>query len=916
MSWMSPSYALQSKFDAAWTPLARRYSLWLYREVGWDSSSIGGGLPVLFIPGNAGSSHQVRSIASSASRQYYSNPHQIAPEFSARTGSHKPLDFFAVEFNEDLSAFHGTTLESQIDYTLKAVEYILSLYPPKTRVIVLGHSMGGVVAASLLPSSNISAIITMSTPYTLPPARFDNVIDAIYSKNAGVLKNDPTPIVSVCGGSTDMMIPSESCILPQSSQGGYRRTVFSSALEGAWSGVGHVEMVWCHQVRWRVARAALELGPYSTEEDRVGVLDKWLRDGHTLPASVIEPKPLVKDAAGTVIQLPQDKKMLVTIPRHDVTHLLPIPEERIPEGRKSGSARFTLMLSRGTIDAVGPQNPLPLRAFVYQCKGHDIAQSACLPVRPDVLKLIPTPVPNHPFPVPQSGSDESEGVVLFEAFLESLDPATTHIAVKLENGDGRGWAIANFGEEKDEALHAVSTISFVFGGAIVPIPSLRSLHNVIHFPNLLSHVLLVYRAKAIGNQIPRCKDSVFPPLLAHTSNPDETHYFPLTDHNDRRILLHTHTTGPFIDTARNPVRKGVSLDLYSSGISECTQSAQSIEISIDWPATLGRWATRYWTSTLVWTVGVVSLVIFYSWKPDGQIPPVSVSLNRYSNLLIRRLLPASFIFSVVPLPKSYYLGNAGEPVFAVVAPLILTISSGLVISTWWFLCVLLAIVGKSTRIFSRRSVERRNETSSVSRNTVISIALVFLVIFLFVPWQVAFLGCWVLQLYNCASAAPERSEDSSAVDGRLTRTSLDEKYEAEVANAKANNANFNSHLLLLMTWLLPLVAPILAVWVRTLATAGLTTPFNGDHNFLMVAPFLVLVDFASWTRTGLFSKARFEGVVSARWLFAMAAVVAFVAGSIKPYIVFHAVAIALAIIVSTKIGRRYWTGSPSKAANA
>ncbi|KAF6762055.1 PGAP1-like protein-domain-containing protein [Ephemerocybe angulata] len=839
MSWMSPSYVLQSKFDAAWTPLARRYSLWLYREVGWDSSSIGGGLPVLFIPGNAGSSHQRRGSTTS-------NPHQIAPEFSARTGSHKPLDFFAVEFNEDLSAFHGTTLESQIDYTSKAVEYILSLYPSNTRVIVLAHSMGGVVAASLLPSSNISAIITMSTPYTLPPARFDNVIDAIYSKNAGVLKNDPTPI---------------SCILPQNSQGGYRRT--------RGPGVGHVEMVWCHQVRWRVARAALELGPYSTEKDRVGVLDKWLRDGHTLPASVIEPKPLAKDAAGTVIQLPQDKKMLVTIPRHDVTHLLPIPEERIPEGRKSGSARFTLMLSRGTIDAVGPQNPLPLRAFVYQCKGHDIAQSACLPVRPDVLKLIPTPVPNHLFPVPQSGSDESEGVVLFEAFLESLDPATTHIAVKLENGDGRGWAIANFGEEKDEALHAVSTISLVFGGAIVPIPSLRSLHNVIHFPNLLSHVLLVYRAKAIGNQIPQCKDSVFPPLLAHTSNPDETHYFPLTDHNDR----------PFIDTARNPVHKGVSLDLYSSGISECTESAQSIEISIDWPATLGRWATRYWTSTLVWTVGVVSLVIFYSWKPDGQIPPVSVSLNRYSNLLIRRLLPASFIFSVVPLPKSYYLGNAGEPVFAVVAPLILTISSGLVIGTWWFLCVLLAIVGKSTRIFSRRSVERRNETSSVSRNTVISIVLVFLVIFLFVPWQVAFLGCWVLQLYNCASAVPERSEDSSAVDGRLTRTSLDEKYEAEVANTKANNANFNSHLLLLMTWLLPLVAPILAVWVRTLATAGLTTPFNGDHNFLM---------------------ARFEGVVSARWLFAMAAVVAFVAGSIKPYIVFHAVAIALAIIVSSQ----------------
>jgi hypothetical protein len=51
------------------------------------------GAPVLFIPGNAGSSHQVRSIASSATRQFYSSPLEVAPDFRSRTL--KPLDFFA-----------------------------------------------------------------------------------------------------------------------------------------------------------------------------------------------------------------------------------------------------------------------------------------------------------------------------------------------------------------------------------------------------------------------------------------------------------------------------------------------------------------------------------------------------------------------------------------------------------------------------------------------------------------------------------------------------------------------------------------------------------------------------------------------------------------------------------------------------
>lgn len=143
----------------------------------------------------------------------------------------------------------------------------------------MGHSMGGIVATSLLPSNRISAILTMSAPHTLPPARFDARVDEIYHANTQTLFSDPTPMVSLCGGATDMMIPSESCILPPIAAGHlYRKTVFTSALEGAWTGVGHQEMVWCHQVRWRIARAALKLGMANNPKGRGLVLDKWLRE--------------------------------------------------------------------------------------------------------------------------------------------------------------------------------------------------------------------------------------------------------------------------------------------------------------------------------------------------------------------------------------------------------------------------------------------------------------------------------------------------------------------------------------------------------------------------------------------------------------------------------------------------------------
>ncbi|GAW00800.1 PGAP1-domain-containing protein [Lentinula edodes] len=187
MSYMNPLYIPQTQFNSTWTPLAERYSLVLYREDQWERE-LHGGTPVLFIPGNAGSSGQVRSIASSATRQYYSRPN--VPTYETWSRNMKALDFFAADFNEDLSAFHGPTLKAQIEYCARAISYILSLYPPNTSIIIMGHSMGGIVATSLLPSKDISSIITMSTPHTLPPARFDQRVDEIYALH----KLIPNPI--------------------------------------------------------------------------------------------------------------------------------------------------------------------------------------------------------------------------------------------------------------------------------------------------------------------------------------------------------------------------------------------------------------------------------------------------------------------------------------------------------------------------------------------------------------------------------------------------------------------------------------------------------------------------------------------------------------------------------------------------
>ncbi|KAF7294377.1 GPI inositol-deacylase [Mycena chlorophos] len=893
MSYMYPSYVLQTGFDHSWTPLAKRYSLWLYRELdSWgrelDANHVKG-LPVLFVPGNAGSSRQVRSIASSAATQYYRGRGEVA----SGMGHLKPLDFYAVEFNEDLSAFHGPTLEAQTTYAARAIGYILSLYPPHTRIILMGHSMGGIVATALLAShsANISAIFTMSTPHTLPPARFDARVDKIYDLTRELLAQHTetdTPIVSLCGGATDMMIPSESCVLPP---GKLRRTVFSCALEGAWTGVGHQEMVWCHQVRWRVARAALELGDaaVTTPEARQVVLDRCLRDGHALPLIEDVPVPEFTNAE----LLPSGMPLVVCNPQGDRTYFLPV----------SASRKFVLLVSQGAIPPVAPQQPLSLVASIFACAKD---RSNCVQQRPTTLKLLPSPVVGRPFPVPGSGADESEGIVLFEA---DVDEDAEWVGVRVERSTGSGWVVGGF-VPTDPVVNRVGTLQLLLGKVSLAMPSTETFKTTWTFPNLLSNALVVYRITPHRVDYDRPCDALFAPLLQHTSQASETHYFPLLVPPNRRILLHTHASAPHVRSA-HAAPFGVEFSVYSSGASGCLAG---FDMSIDWSATIGRWATRYFTVIPVWATGIVAFILFRAWgvaEGGAVAPTVDESISSFLGRPLRWLLLLSVVISLVPLPESYYLGDRGEPYFALIAPLLLLISMGFVCGTQYLLCALMWPLSKLSR-----AGRRRREDVSVHRSTVISMALILLIIFLFVPWQVAFLGCWAIHLHNCASSQAHIKHfasipDTVAIpllrqDGEPTHQRQSSRAPAPLPAYIVNNHNHSMHMLLLMTWLLPLAAPVLVVWVRTLAGAGLTTPFDGDHFVFSAAPFLVLVDFASWIGGPVFEMQRFERTASVRWSFAAVSAVAFLLGSRKAYLVFDVAKVAAGLVVLVRIGPRYW----------
>lgn len=269
------------------------------------------GVPVLFLPGNAGSYKQGRSLASEAS-YYFHNVLQDDRQLLSE-GAHR-LDFFTADFNEDMAAFHGQTLLDQAEYVNDALAYIISLYhdprrpgrdpnlPDPTSVILIGHSMGGIVARTVLTMANyqpntVNTIITMSTPHARPPVSFDSDLVHTYKQINSYWReaysqkwanNNPlwhVTLVSVAGGGGDSIVPSDYTSLSSLVPDTHGFTVFTTTIPDVWTGMDHLSIAWCDSFRKVVVRSLFEIlnvrRPAQTKPraERITIFRKWFLTG-------------------------------------------------------------------------------------------------------------------------------------------------------------------------------------------------------------------------------------------------------------------------------------------------------------------------------------------------------------------------------------------------------------------------------------------------------------------------------------------------------------------------------------------------------------------------------------------------------------------------------------------------------------
>lgn len=613
-----------------------------------------------------------------------------------------------VDFNEDMAAFHGQTLLDQAEYVNEAIAFILSLYhdpqrsrrdpglPDPSAVVLIGHSMGGIVARTVLTMANyqansVNTIITMSAPHAKPPVSFDSDIVHTYKQindywreaySQTWANNNPlwhVTLISIAGGTRDTVVPSDytsiSSLVPET----HGFTVFTSSMPGVWIGMDHLSITWCDQFRKTIIKSVFEIidarRPTQTKPraERVRVLKRWYLTGlesvseRTL--SQKEPNTLLtlEDNANTILTQGQ-RLILGQLGRQhgpDV-RLLPIPPQGVA-GKK-----FTLLTDQ-SLDTQGNVevffcSVFPLnngRSAVFSMNldfsGGTVGSTrlACKSASEDVIRLpASTRTSKNPY-------DRTQPFSYLQYDLEELAEHQFVAVVDKANVPTQGFLIAEFSDSSDAIIRAKVGLGSLLGAGLkMRLPANRPMLTEVKVPALHSS-LLDYRLKI--TRTPQ-KEELFAPLLRQSiPDPHESKFFVNVD----EVNVNLHGVAPFMPP---PLREqaatgGVSFQLWTDPSSDSTVD---ISLHVDIASSLGELVMRYRTIFAAFPLLVVALVLrkqFQIYDETGFFIPFTDGLDRALRsslplLLVAMSLLASSLATSKALPQSddpfHWRSNATE----------------------------------------------------------------------------------------------------------------------------------------------------------------------------------------------------------------------------------------------------------------
>lgn len=868
--WMGPSYARIEAFDETYTPYARKFLLYLYREQDKDAEPEGpgflSGVPALFIPGNAGSYRQVRSIAAESANLHFDDGYGPAP-----------YDFFAADFNEDYTAFHGRTALDQAEFLNDAIRFILGLYshrenPPKA-VLLLAHSMGGIVARTMLTLPNyepglVNTIVTLALPHAAAPLTFDGDVLRIYSAidrfwHEGLsgepglvayqrLKN--VSLVSITGGLEDSMLPADytalGFLVPP--ENGF--TVYSTGIPTVWTPIDHLAVVWCAQLRRKVAEMLLSITDLNAPsrtlplQKRMAVMREHLLLGfnsatHGSIDVTIEEECFASDP---LIRLDQEHSVHAYMLGPDASKfsLLSLgtlgtwengrsvmlckhrdteegePVEKHPESDNMASKNTDNSPAQGPSAQNDPEKRFKLSKSLHlRCVYAD-----------------PITVPNPEVPVGElSFSGDRDPYTAVQVSSNTISKYDVVVVAGLVENDG--FLVAHV-SGTTEYTAGTGLSSLVTGGTKITIPGNPGLSTNIAVPGAWSSILS-YRVEVHFAQL----EQKFTPFVRQWSvEPYETKW-----HLGSSIIsMSLHSVAPYTPfKPHNHLNIEVWLDPNYQN-----DDVLLVSISVDLLDSLRLLVPRYRLALVAFCLSVALLAFFFQlriYNATKKFPSFFVGLSAMAKPgpLGTIMVVLSVLSKIVKYPAVQQLLNMVDPVVIQDANEInlslhkdFTLNSfylGLEEDCLWFLgplffvmafginmvlYLLLYSVGLLFNKILARTLLLQLHSSTRSRFVVTVAVLVLIALYL--PYQFVYAISFFVQVIKAV----------------------------RVFNKKTSNLNYHLTILILMVWILPINVPIFVVFVHNL-TISWSTPFSSHHNLLAIMPILLLVERHSSRETML-----------------------------------------------------------------
>ncbi|SCU81395.1 LANO_0B02938g1_1 [Lachancea nothofagi CBS 11611] len=884
--YMYPSYARIDGLDERYTTLAKKYHLYLYREQSKDRDPLENGelqldgIPVLFIPGNAGSFRQARSIAAASATLYFDEAESI------ENPNTKNLDVFTADFNEDFTAFHGRTMLDQAEYLNDAVGYILSLYrstqdqtgPSPQAVLVIGHSMGGVVARVMptlknyIPES-INTYITLSAPHAVSPVTFDGDMLKIYKRITNFWESEfkdrssffarNVSLISITGGVLDSILPSDFTIIEEIVPYSNGFTTYTTTIPDVWTPIDHLAIVWCDQLRRVLAHILLESVDVQSPsksiplEDRLRLYRKNLLSGledYAAQDMSINSMPSAKgsffDSLEDFSEVKINEKLVLTDPyvhSRSRFNLFTVPES-------TEDLQFAILTTVPSLNVQFCQRNL----VKLDKKGSSQGWKAkCFSATSDFVK-VPRSASDSQYPSDSSSGEQEEPFHLLlvnETLLSSYDFIVVESSEEIY--ENNNFVIAELTNRKTKRLIDDNPFKIFFTGLLSmrKIVDSSLLVSTFDMTGLYSSIVS-YRVKSLVSE----GSPLFEPFFKQSiDKPFETKWHVNLKQGPQDINFHS--VAPFV-TLNSSDFKSLKLTFINPpGID------LSIILEVNWPLTIKMLFIRFRLSIAAFTIGFVALIAAYQFRnysTTGQFVAFDTAMDRVLNrhwiamfTLIGLLIPLSSLINyssiayfanlkqwVMPTSNSSSVGTfflgVSELFMWWLGPFFLLMTIASVYVVYRLIALLEAVAGwTATKSRSVREMSRNDQFGSRiidghfqnARQLAGALIIIIAVIF-YIPYQFAFIVLTVLQALFCVKLAVS-----------CTRK--------EVQNLQ----NFNNTILMLMIFLVPINAPIVMVFMRNFAIRW-ETPFRSHHNFLAVLPIILLIESNARYRMPLKTSSR------------------------------------------------------------